>query len=438
MTNSINSQTNSIWNSQINLNDLDNQNTITENNQWESIISKINDTQREEDFEVDLRHINTVTKWNKQLWMSKNAKLMILFIFIIIITWLIWFVFFKYDKYIVDYSNWIEDSSDNIVNIYEKTKQQIYDLIGKEYEKKDDSIILDGDTWKANLANLIQSNKWYIYKKETIKNSLKNLFSSIDNNTKQLDDAKKQLSTNWFFSSKLWSIITEEESITSIQDSLNAIEAIKFTSAISVFSQLDTFIESLSNEVGSTKEDTIDNIKMVTKRWEKDINIYIKNCRLNSFEIDYNCNSVWDFDKYYQLTNDIDFNTSFFKKLIQFVNDKLEQTEVPSLTIAFKSFNKKNDELTFDIEINTFKEDEEELAKKWILSSHSFILSNLINNLKLSRAIISEGIEVKAIPVNQRSIKIWETEFIVNTSRKTFSVPIKSENQIEIDDFIYN
>jgi len=175
----------------------------------------------------------------------------------------------------------------------------------------------------------------------------------------------------------------------------------------------------------------------ITKRWERDINLYIKNCRLNTFEVDYNCNSVWDFNKYYELTEDREFDTKFFKKLIQFIDEKLEQTEIPSFKINFRSFNKQSNELTFDIEINTFKEDEVELAKKGILSSHSFILNSLINNLKLSRAIVSETIEVRTIDVNQRTLNVWETEFTVNTSNKTFSVPIKNENQIEIDDFIY-
>ncbi|MBO4517252.1 hypothetical protein J5751_07730 [bacterium] len=49
---------------------------------------------------------------------------------------------------------------------------------------------------------------------------------------------------------------------------------------------------------------------------------------------------------------------------MQFVDSRLEQTEVPSFSIKFKSFNPKSKELTFDIEINTFKEDEIELAKK--------------------------------------------------------------------------
>jgi hypothetical protein len=68
-------------------------------------------------------------------------------------------------------------------------------------------------------------------------------------NAKHLDETKKHISTYGFFSDKLSNIITQEESITSIKDSMSAIESIKFSSAISVFSKLDTFLDSLSREM---------------------------------------------------------------------------------------------------------------------------------------------------------------------------------------------
>ncbi len=438
MADTINNQNINNWSWAIDLNDLNNNDTAAkENNQNESLIGKINDDNLTENYEgIDLRQVKSTIS-NNTLWISKNAKLMTLFVFIILITWAIWFIFYKYDKYVIDYSNWIENSRNSIVDFYEKYKEKIYNIIWKEYEKPNTSFDISDEVWKRNLTNLIQSDKGFIYKKETIKNSLRNLFGSINENTQKLDDAKKQLSSNWFFADKLSHVISDNESITSIQDSLTAIEAIKFSSAITVFSKLDTFIESLSKELWMWKEEILTNISKITKRWERDINLYIKNCRLNTFEIDYNCNSIWDFDKYYELTEDTGFDTKFFKKLIEFIDEKLEQTEIPSFTIKFRSFNKQTDKLTFDIQINTFKEDELELAKKWILSAHSFILNSLINNLKLSRAIVSEWIEVKTIDVVQRTITIWTTIFTVNTSNKTFSVQIKNENQIEIDDFLY-
>jgi len=419
-----------------NLNDTFEQNWI--NLEWqegleqESAIGKLNSNVK--DFEVDLRHTwnAAASNMHKIYWRHNN-----LLIFLMILIGAVWVLFYKYDQYIVDYSNWIETTNNKISNTYEKIKKKVCNLIWLEYNEEITTVKLDGDNGSTVLKDLIQSKKSYISKKETLKNSVRDLLSSIINSTNHLDETKKHVSTYGFFSDKLSNIISDNEAITSIKDSLSAIESIKFSSAISVFSKLETFVERLSKETGHTKEQILSNIDKITKRWEKDINLYIKNCYLNASEIDFNCNNIWDFDKYYELTEEENFNTSFFKYLIQFIDNRLEQSEVPSFSIKFKSFDPKNKELTFDIEINTFKEDEIELAKKWILSPHSFILNSLINNLKLSRVIVSEPIEIKSINIEQRTLVFGTTEFTVNTSNKTFTVPIKKENQIEIDDFVY-
>lgn len=427
------------WNSEINLDNLNgniDQSKVNvqpqRNEAQESAIWKLNSNVR--DFEVDLRHTWDATRGGgrSNYWKYNNFL-----IFLMILAVFIWVLFFKYDQYIIDYSNWIENTDNRISSMYEKAKKTVYGLIWWEYNDEIAAVRLDTDNGSTILKNLIQSDKSYISKKETLKTSVWSLVSSIINSTNHLDETKKHVSTYWFFSDKLSNIISENEAISSIKDSLSAIESIKFSSAISVFSKLDTFIERLSKETWLSKDQILKNINNITQRWEKDINLYIKNCYLNASEIDYNCNNIWDFDKYYELTEEKDFNTSFFKYLIQFVDSRLEQTEVPSFSIKFKSFDPATKQLTFDIEINTFKEDEIELAKKWILSPHSFILNSLINNLKLSRVIVSEPIEIKSININQRSIVFGTTEFTVNTSNKTFTVPIKKENQIEIDDFVY-
>ena len=419
-----------------NLNDTFGQNWVNPGWQrdWgqESAIGKLNSNVK--DFEVDLRRTWNTARSNMRLNYWKHNNLLI---FLIILICVVWGLFYRYDQYIVDYSNWIEDTNNKISNTYEKIKKKVCNIIWLEYNEEITTVKLDWDNGSTILKDLIQSDKSYITKKETLKNSVRDLLSSIINSTNHLDETKKHVSTYGFFSDKLSNIISDNEAITSIKDSLSAIESIKFSSAISVFSKLDTFIERLSKETWHTKEQILSNIDKITKRWEKDINLYIKNCYLNASEIDLNCNNIWDFDKYYELIEEENFNTSFFKSLIQFIDDRLEQSEVPSFSIKFKSFDPKNKELTFDIEINTFKEDEIELAKKWILSPHSFILNSLINNLKLSRVIVSEPIEIKSINIDQRTLVFGTTEFTVNTSNKTFTVPIKKENQIEIDDFVY-
>ena len=397
----------------------------------ESVIWKVN----LDDNSVDLRYTWNdvfIQRKNKRYWKYNPILLILILLFVTI-----WYSAYKYDQFIVNYADWTETIDNRYFSTFEKIKQKIYPLLKMEYEATYAPIDLNNERWYDNLRSLLQSDKSYIYKKESLKTSTNNLFNAIISNANRLDETKKHVSTYWFFSDKLTNIISEDEPISAIQDSMAAIESIKFSSAISVFSKLDTFVETLSKEIWMDKSTIIKNMNQISDRGEKDINLYIKNCHLNPAEIDYNCNNIGDFNKYYELIQDSGFNVSFFKKLMQSIDVKLEQSEVPSFSIKFKSFDPQSKELSFDVEINTFKEDEIELAKNWILSPHSFILSNLMNNLKLSRSIVSELISVNSITINQRTLKFWSTEFVVNTSEKTFTVPIKKENQVEIDDFVY-
>ena len=385
---------------------------------------------------IDLRNIWIENVSSKKKKNYRVTYLVLLFV-VVVITCVIWVFAYKYDKYIIDYGNWIEGTN-KISDTYEKVKEKIYKLVWKEYQKPVTSIKIDDENWVLTLRQFLESNISYINKKETLKSTTQSLFNSVINSANHLDETKKHINNYWFFSDKLSSIISDDESITSIQDSLTAIESIKFSSAISVFSKLDTFLASISKEIWFEKEEILAKMESISKRWEKDINLYIRNCKLNAAELnDYQCNNIWDFDKYYELTEDSWFDIQFFKYLIEFIDAKLEQTEIPSFSIKFDSFNQQSKEMSFSIEINTFKEDEAELAKNWILSPHSFILNSLINNLRLSRVIVSELIKIESIRVDQVIKTFWTTEFVINTSSHNFTVPIKKENQIEIDDFSY-
>lgn len=405
-------------------------NTTNNSSDWQAVIYQEADL-----INGDLRMIwSDLSKKPKK----KNNRIlyMALLLVLIAITSTIGFLSYKYDKYIIDYWNWIEIGNE-IYNKFEELKGQVYKLLWKEYSWIKSQIELSNENWISNLKALVEWDNSYIYKKETLKGSVQNLFDSVISSTNQIDETKKYISSYWFFPDTLPNIISDDEAITSIQESLTAIESIKFSSAISVFSKLDTFLESTSRETWLDKEEILEKMKDISKRWEKDINLYIKNCKLNASELDYQCNHIWDFDKYYELTEDTWFDTRFFKALMEFIDAKLEQTEIPSFNIKFKSFDKASKQMSFDVEINTFKEDEVELAKNWILSPHSFILNSLINNLRLSRVIISEWIKVESIQVDQVTKTFWTTEFTINSSNHSFTVPIKKENQIEIDDFSY-
>lgn len=381
------------------------------------------------DFSIDE---NELAK-KKQHYHIRYRRIFTLSMLTIIVSVLASVFCYFYNDYI---TNNLSDTDSNKTYKFIETARDFVNTYTKDIIKTSDNTNLLWENWKAELDKLISSNLNYIQKRSILKTNVAELSNSIISNYSNLNTIKKDISKYGFFPKDLESVISESESISSIQNSLTALEAIKFSSAISVFSYLDTFTDSLAQSLGLDKQEVTSSIKKVTNRWESDINLYIKNCYLNPFEIWYDCNYIWDFDKYYNIVWD-KFDTKFFKELMRYTDSKLEQTEVPSFVISFKEFNQESNEITFDIEINTFKEDEAELAKWWILSPHIFILNSLINNLKQSRFIIWNDISIKTIEVTPKTINIWSSTFNVNNSTNTFTVRIKKENEIEIDDRVY-
>lgn len=364
----------------------------------------------------------------------KTWKITVFSVLISIICIMVWVLAYFYNDFIThDLTNIEENRAYSFV-------ESAKDFVNK-YKKWDEtnqiqSINLIGKNWKTELDSLISSNLNYIQKKEILDDAVSKLSNNIIAKYARLNEIRNDITRYGFFPKDLSNIISESEPISSIQNSLIALEAIKFSSAISVFSHLDTFTTSLVQSLGIDRAEVEEKVWKVTSRWESDINIYIKNCYLNPFEWDYDCEYIWDFNEYYKNLND-DFDTEFFKELIKYTDSRLEQSEIPNFTISFKEFNQADNEITFDIEINTLKEDEAELTKKWILSPHIFILDSLINSLRQSRFIVWDDISVKTLNVMPNTYIIWMSEINVNRSVNTFTVHIKKENAVEIDDFVY-
>ncbi len=408
------------------------------NNSFKNTIN-LDDIKIQEEKVEDKKNIEFGMDWTekreKKHYHINYRKIFILSFITIFISVLVSWILYLYNDYIEKYSTNTEIEETKISENVSKIK----DLINKYFKKEHNSsnqIIISGKSWILELTNLIESDKNYIQKKEILKDSVINLSNTILTKYKTLNETKKAITKNGFFPKEIWDILSNKEQIWSIQNSLLSLEAIKFNSAINVFSYLDTFLESLSKSIEKPKSIIEENTNDIISRWDKDINLYIKNCYLNPYETNYQCNVVWDFDKYYKITKDMYFDTNFFKKLIHYTDTKLEQTELPSFSIIFKRFDQNKDEITFNIDINTFKQDEIELAKKGILSPHIFIFTNLINNLKQSKFILWESISTKSLDIKTKTLDIGSTQFIVNNSNKSFTLPIQKESQREIFDFI--
>ena len=120
-------------------------------------------------------------------------------------------------------------------------------------------------------------------------------------NETSLESIKQEISKYGFFPQELFNLLQNEENITSIKDSLLSLELIKFSSAIKVFSYLDTFVSTVSTLLNLPVQTVQTKLDTLNQRGEKDIALYLNNCYLNPYEVDYDCNLVGDFDRYYTL-----------------------------------------------------------------------------------------------------------------------------------------
>jgi hypothetical protein len=129
-------------------------------------------------------------------------------------------------------------------------------------------------------------------------------------------------------------------------------------------------------------------------------------CYNNPYETE-ECVNINDFDVYYKdIKDDKNFDTTFFKKLMKYINTQIEYNEMPSFSITFNSFNGKSNSITFSVEVNTTVEDELALSQQGIKSPHIFIISELIKLLKLSTFIGGKQIDAKNVKVVPKVITI--------------------------------
>lgn len=267
----------------------------------------------------------------------------------------------------------------------------------------------------------------YIQKKDILQQALNSFSPAFIANVNNLTTIKQDISKYGFFSQEIYDLLANQEYSTSIKKYLLSLEIIKFSSAIKVFSYLDTFVSSLADALKSPVTTVQQYMQTFAGRGEKDILVYLNNCYLNPYEVDYDCNLVGDFDRYYALVDKEKTppDTNFFKKMMYYVDNKLEQTDLPSFSITFKKYDPTQKQISFTVDVNTFKQDELALIKKGIINPHIFILSNLLNLIKQSVFVVSENIDAKSIKITPKIIKIGTSVFNVNNSTMNFVLPIQ-------------
>ncbi len=369
---------------------------------------------------------------------SYNQKFLLLLVGSIILG-LLGFASFAFWKYLGEKS---QADISHLSTITEKTSKNydeywqtlgLFDL--QKYEN------LNVDEWaKEKITKIIKDLSLnYVQKRDILQSVANKIGTSILDLKWKIQQDTNALNKDWFFPEELVWILKQDNAVGSIQRSLLSLEVVKFSSAIKVFSLMDTFLSSMVSDFGYQQSEIKKILNELIERGENDIQNYLNYCYNNPYE-PVQCNIIWDFDKYYQLrensTGEKPFNTSFFKKLMEHIDKKLEYSNVPSFSITFNSFDGKSNSIAFTVEVNTLKEDEYVLLKQGIKSPHIFIVSELIQLLKQSTFIVGKAIDAKDIRVTSKPITIWGSKYMVNNSVKTFTLPIQKNTEREIFDYV--
>ena len=391
---------------------------------------------------LDLLNDNIARVWTHGTHPTKivsyNQKFLLLLVGSIILG-ILGFASFAFWKYLGEKS---QADISHLSTITEKTSKNydeywqtlgIFDL--QKYEN------LNVDEWtKEKITKIIKDLSLnYVQKRDILQSVANKIGTSILDLKWKIQQDTNALNKDWFFPEELVWILKQDNAVGSIQRSLLSLEVVKFSSAIKVFSLMDTFLSSMVSDFGYQQSEIKKILNELIERGENDIQNYLNYCYNNPYE-PVQCNIIWDFDKYYQLrensTGEKPFNTSFFKKLMEHIDKKLEYSNVPSFSITFNSFDGKSNSIAFTVEVNTLKEDEYVLLKQGIKSPHIFIVSELIQLLKQSTFIVGKAIDAKDIRVTSKPITIWGSKYMVNNSVKTFTLPIQKNTEREIFDYV--
>ncbi len=376
----------------------------------------------------------------KSKYHNQYRRLFLVSFFIILVTGVASIVLRLYSRYIYFASQAVPSATyQNYINIYKQWQTFIDKALNLSNYQQYSSLSIAGSWEEANADKVIMDKSLsYIQKKDILQQALNGFSAIFVANSQKLGTLKEDISKYWFFSEELYNLLENQEYSTSIKKYLLSLEIIKFSSAIKVFSYLDTFVSSLASALKLPAITTQNEMQTFADRGEKDILVYLNNCYLNPYEIDYDCNLVGDFDRYYVLVDKdkTPSDTKFFKKMMYYVDNKLEQTDIPSFSITFKKYDPTQKQISFTVDVNTFKQDEVALIKKGIVNPHIFILSNLLNLIKQSIFVISENIDAKSIKISPKIIKIGTSVFNVNNSTMNFVLPIQKWSEREISDYV--
>lgn len=319
----------------------------------------------------------------------------------------------------------------------EKAYYSVRDFFGKPNPDSymDDILIPRADNTNA-VADILQNDQLdYISKKEILTKGVKRLYTDTSSEYDKYEELKKTVSQQWYFPAQLDTISKWVFFNNSLQRAIVSIESVRFATALNFFSALDSFMTQLSASASRSKTELTNTLEFFLNRWEKDINNYIVSCYLNGYESS-DCITIGDFERYYRAYNATGFDSRVFLTTMHLIQLKLENSDFPSLDVSMRSIDPLQNTINLWIEINTLKEDELQLTQsRWILNPHIYLVTSIINNLRESRYVITDTININSLKVNKKKIKVWGESITVNNSTFNFQLPLQSTVQREIYDF---
>ena len=123
------------------------------------------------------------------------------------------------------------------------------------------------ETWVSSVISADDID--YIDKKDILTPYIENIVRDTKNDISKIESINKDVATQGFLPQELEGILSEEQAIDTIQRSLNALEVIKFSTAMKVFSYLDSAIQTISEMIrisDSSPDDISKILHQVTTR----------------------------------------------------------------------------------------------------------------------------------------------------------------------------
>lgn len=365
-----------------------------------------------------------------------NYSISIVVLIFLFLVGLLFFFFLRY-KETATVPSYLEKYMPKVEKTYYSVRNLFWLWVPDAYS---DNILIPKWTWSNAIVDIIDDTHLdYVSKKEIITKWVKYLYKETSGKYDQFEELKKKVSQQWFFPTELQEMSEGTTFNNSIQKAIVSIESVRFATALNFFSSLDSFMTQLSSRASINKIDLTKMVDVFMQRWEKDINNYIVSCYLNGYELTETCGVIGDFNMYYNIYQTTGFNADTqraFLVAMDLIQNKLENTDFPSLDVSMRSIDPLQNTINLNIEINTFREDEVQLIQsKGILNPHIYLVTSIINNLRESRYVITETINISTLKVNKKKIKVWWENFTVNSSTFNFQLPLQSTVQREIYDF---